>query len=86
MYESWGFYSGAVQGFRSSGMRLCQRVSGYLPSARTLLPSRFSASQENPCIWWNPKVHYRTHKSSPPTPSLSEIDPVQASIPLVDPF
>ena len=34
--------------------------------------NRFSASQEIPCILWNPKVHYRIHKSLPPFRLLSQ--------------
>jgi hypothetical protein len=38
--------------------------------------NRFSASQEIPCILWNPKVHYHIHKCLSPAPILSHIDPV----------
>jgi len=37
---------------------------------------RFSASQEIPSILWNPKFRYRSHKSPPPVPILSHLDPV----------
>ena len=38
--------------------------------------NRFSDSQEIPCLLWNLKIHYRTHKCPPTVPFQSQIDPV----------
>ena len=40
--------------------------------------NRFSASQEIPCIFWNPKIHYCIHKCRPPVPILRQLDLVHA--------
>jgi len=41
-------------------------------------PNQFSASQEIPCNLWNPKVHYHIHKTPPPVPIPSPINPFHA--------
>jgi len=40
--------------------------------------NRFSASQEIPCVLWNPKLHSRIYKSSPPVPILRQIKQAHA--------
>jgi hypothetical protein len=40
--------------------------------------NRFSASQENPRVLWNPEVHYRIQENPPPLSVFSEINPDDA--------
>jgi hypothetical protein len=49
-----------------------------LNGAESFLRSRpvFAASQEIPCILWNPNMLYRTHKCTPPISILNQLLPV----------
>ena len=54
-------------------------ITNYMPRSPSLESNRYSASQEIPCILWNPKVHYHVHKQPSLVPVLNQINPVHAT-------
>ena len=75
--NNWVLFILKMSGSRGSP---CTKLKEQSPSCDT---NRFSASQEIPRNTWNPKFHYRIHKSLQPVPILSPINPVHATIPLL---
>jgi hypothetical protein len=75
----WGLCNGPVP---LSGRIRCLRTNSksnwtnFIGKSPSWEASSCSANQEIPCILWNPKVHYRVHKSLPPAPVLSQMNSV----------
>ena len=52
-----------------------------MEQSRSWEATRFSASQEIPCILWKLKGHYRIHTWKPPVPILSQLNRVHSPNP-----
>jgi hypothetical protein len=73
MYEStWHFHAFGLH-LGATILKISYLLMELSPSGGA---ANSAATQEDPCIFWNLKVHYRVHKGPPLVPILSQINPI----------